>query len=138
MGVLSTSLRGLTSIRWLVTVASHQPQRWWYAYVYLDDEKFDLEEERDRTAIMSHEMGHTLGLGHQPDPKTSGGEPGCKLDRFGRNYSVMDIQCLEDDGENKAFAAKAVDVCGVNQLNMYGNDPGVPLHGCVGVSPPYG
>lgn len=46
--------------------AAHQPQRWWYAYVYLDAggavNRFLSLTPAQRATTVAHELGHALGL----------------------------------------------------------------------------
>lgn len=48
--------------------SSHQPERWWYVGIRLDPGIYSFAQ---RTAVLEHELGHAVGLAHQPSPTTS-------------------------------------------------------------------
>lgn len=101
--------------------ASHQPERWWYTYVALDDDEFPAVA--NKVGFVTHEIGHTLGLAHQT-------MSGCPNNSQGVPYSIMDNDCLLSPG---AVEPKKVDMCGINHASdplMYGNDPNRAWHQC--------
>jgi hypothetical protein len=100
-------------------IAGHQPQRWWYAYIYINTGSeypgFSVDQQG---ATIAHELGHALGLAHAAAPCTV--------------YSLMNVHaCRVQLG---VTAPTEVDICQVNHAGypvlplMYGDawDPAHP------------
>jgi hypothetical protein len=117
--------------------SAHQPEKWWYAYVVLDP---SIWNSSLKEGIISHEMGHVVGLAHQPiayPPPEQLRDGICDTQPpFSPNPpSIEDYDCV-DAG---AIKPKQVDECGVNHVEplLYGdggpvNDPAQDPHANAG------
>ncbi len=104
---------------------AHQPERWWYSFIWLDPESFLAQcplycltprTAQQRTNFVELALGLSAGLRDRP------GFDGCVVP------SIMDVDCLGATLDNlgftlfpqTVFAPMPVDVCSVNH-------PGGPL-----------
>jgi hypothetical protein len=101
-------------------IPSHQPQRWWFAYIQTDSAQLQTSFSNidKRSGLQAHEMGHALGLAHHPNCE---GGPGV--------LTLMYVPCIQAG----VTTPQAADLCEINHNSsplLYGNDPARTLHQC--------